>query len=284
MPSAARLLQIFAGGSGLPSRILETPISQPATTPPERGGRSSAHAVAETIKAWLVERELRPGDRLPGETELIAEFGAAKGTVREAMRLLEAQGLVRSRTGPGGGHFVHEVSELRAQSLLGNYFFFQEPTIGDVYQLRRLLEPELAASLAGKLSEDALRRLELAMAPYENPPESIEESEAQRIAELGFHEVLAELSDNPLLAFQTRFLISLLKNLATCRKIYKRRIPDFRRRGRDYQARLIQALRAGDAGAARAIMKAHMQSAQLVMERQEATLPRDFLSGERKAR
>ncbi|GMG85598.1 FadR/GntR family transcriptional regulator [Paralimibaculum aggregatum] len=227
----------------------------------------------------MVERDLKPGDRLPAEADLIVQFGAAKSTVREAMRLLEAQGLVRSRTGPGGGHFVHEVSELRAQSLLANYFYFRPPSISDIYQIRRVLEPELAASLAGKVSEEDLQRLERAMASYESPPESIEESEAQRIAELDFHEVLAELSENSLLAFQCRFLIGLLKNLAVCRKIYKRRIPDFRRLGRDYQVRLIQALRSGDADAARAIMLAHMQSAQHVMERQEATLPRNFLTG-----
>jgi len=222
---------------------------------------------------------MQPGDRLPPEGELMASFGAAKGTVREAMRLLEAQGLVRSRTGPSGGHFVDEVSELRAQALLHNYFFFQSPTIGDIYQLRRTLEPELAASLAGKLSEADLLELELAMAPYEDSPESVEESEAQRIAELGFHEVLAGLSDNPLLRFQCRFLLSLLKNLAVCRSIYRRRIPDFRRKGRDYQSRLVMALRAGDGAAARAIIADHMLSAQRVMERQEAELPRDFLAG-----
>lgn len=255
-------------------------ISPPATTPPERGYRRRPQIVAETIKEWMIARDLGPGDRLPGEAALIAEFGASKGTIREAMRLLEAQGLVRSRTGPGGGHFVHEVSELRAQALLGNYFFFRDISIGDIYQLRRVLEPELAASLARRgVSQAGIARLEAAMASYEHPPASVGESEAQRIAELGFHEVLAELSDNPLLAFQCRFLVSLLKNLAVCRKIYRRRIPNFRRDGRDYQTRLIQALRAGDAGAARAIMRAHMVSAQRVMEEQEAMLPRGFLGG-----
>ena len=75
-----------------------------------------------------------PGERLPSETEMIARFGMAKGTIREAIRILEAQGLVKSRTGPGGGVFVHQVSEERATALLGNYFYFQHLTIDDVYQ------------------------------------------------------------------------------------------------------------------------------------------------------
>ena len=78
--------------------------------------------VAESIKDWVVDEGLKAGDRLPGEAELIARFGMAKGTIREAMRILEAQGLIKTRTGPGGGSFVHEVSRQRAKALLGNYF------------------------------------------------------------------------------------------------------------------------------------------------------------------
>ena len=80
----------------------------------------------------------------------------AKGTIREAMRVLEAQGLIKTRTGPGGGSFVHEVSQQRAKALLGNYFYFKDLTIGDIYQLRLTLEPELAATLAGKFARGNL--------------------------------------------------------------------------------------------------------------------------------
>lgn len=225
----------------------------------------------------MVERDLRPGDRLPTEADLMAEFGAAKGTVREAMRLLEAQGLIRSRTGPGGGVFVHEVPEAQAQALLANYFFFRNPSIGDIYQSRRMLEPELAAGLAGKLSEANLTELANALAPYSDPPRTVEESEVQRIAELQFHEILAGFSENPILAFQCRFLVKLLKELAVCQKIYRRRIPGFRRQGRDYQSRLVDALRRSDASLAREIMAAHMDAARKVMEAQEAEIARSFL-------
>ena len=87
--------------------------------------------VAEAIKNWVVEQGLHAGDRLPGEADLIERFGMAKGTIREAMRVLEAQGLIKTRTGPGGGSFVHEVSRQRAKALLGNYFYFKDLTIGE---------------------------------------------------------------------------------------------------------------------------------------------------------
>ncbi|SFC66930.1 FadR/GntR family transcriptional regulator [Tropicimonas isoalkanivorans] len=258
---------------------MERDITPPATTLPADAPRMSRPQIAAAaIKDWVVERGMRPGDRLPGEAELMAHFGMAKGTIREALRVLEAQGLIRTRTGPGGGAFVNEVSEARARALLGNYFYFQEIGVGDIYALRHALEPVLVAQLAGTLPEERIVLLEEVMTAYETPPETIEESERQRMAELDFHALLASFSPNPLLRFQCRFLIGLLKDITICRRIYRRRIPGFRAAGRDYQSRLIQALRAGDGGAARAIMRAHMTAAQKIMEEQESVVLRQFLS------
>ena len=106
-------------------------IPAPTKTGPAR--RSRPVRVAEAIKGWVVEQGLEPGDRLPGEAELIDRFGMSKGTIREAMRLLQAQGLVVTKTGPGGGSFVGQVTTDRAHALLANYFYFQNISIDDIY-------------------------------------------------------------------------------------------------------------------------------------------------------
>ena len=234
--------------------------------------------VAEAIKDWVVEQGLRAGDRLPGEAELIARFGMAKGTIREAMRILEAQGLIKTRTGPGGGSFVHEVSRARAKALLGNYFYFKDLTIGDIYQLRLALEPELAASLAGKLSEEALTQLENNIAEYSEPAQSPDEEREQHVASLRFHAILAEQAENPLLGFIVDFMATLLTDLTVYRELYKPPNVELWKRGWDYQVRLVMALREGDAGAARAIMRAHMETAWSLMRGQEAEMARRFIS------
>ena len=92
----------------------------------------------------------------------------SKGTIREAMRLLQAQGLIETKTGPGGGSFVGEVTRERAAALLANYFYFRDVTIDDIYQVRIALEPELAASLAGRLSEAQIAELEVIMEDFES--------------------------------------------------------------------------------------------------------------------
>ena len=170
--------------------------------------------VAEEIKNWVVEQALEAGDRLPSEPEMIARFGMSKGTIREAMRILEAQGLIRTRTGPGGGSFVHEVSKERARALLGNYFYFRHLTIADIYQLRRLLEPELVAGLAGTLTPEVLEELEENIASYASPAETLEDEREQHVASLRFHAILAAQAGNDLLGFLIEFMVSILADTA----------------------------------------------------------------------
>jgi len=235
--------------------------------------------VAEAIKDWVVEGGLKAGDRLPGEAELIERFGMAKGTIREAMRILEAQGLIKTRTGPGGGSFVHEVSRERARALLGNYFYFKNLTISDIYQLRRALEPELAASLAGRLTEDVLAELEADLTAYAMPSRTLDEEREQHIVSLRFHATLAAQADNELLGFLIDFMVSILSDLTVYRRLYSPPNQELRQRGYDYQSRLVIALRTGDTEGARAIMAAHMETAQTLMEGQEARMLRKFMPG-----
>ena len=234
--------------------------------------------VAEAIKDWVVEQGLQSGDRLPGEAELIARFSMSKGTIREAMRILEAQGLIKTRTGPGGGSFVHEVSRQRAKALLGNYFYFKNLTIGDIYQLRLTLEPELAGSLAGKLPENILRQLEENIAEYSEPSATLEEERQQHVASLRFHAILAEHSDNPLLGFIIDFMVNLLSDLTVYRRLYSPPNIELWKQGRDHQKQLIASLREGDGERARSIMSDHMETAWKLMRQQELEMESRFIS------
>lgn len=253
----------------------------PATTPstdPAPSRLSRPTRVAEAIKDWIVQAHFGAGDRLPSEPELIERFGMSKGTIREAMRILEAQGLVKSRTGPGGGTFVHEVSKERARALLGNYFYFKDLTIRDIYQLRRVLEPELAAALAGNLPETVLGRLEAIIGEYDAPAQDVEEEREQHVASLRFHALLAEQADNALLGFLIDFMVNMLSDLTVYRKLYEPPNLELWRRGRAFQLDLVEALRTGDADMARRVMRDHMETAQKLMEAQEAEMQRRFIS------
>ncbi|GGK22079.1 FadR/GntR family transcriptional regulator [Salinarimonas ramus] len=257
------------------------PLGPPPLARPR--GRTRTMQVAETLKDWIHERGLEPGDRLPQERELIALFKVSRGTMREALKLLEAQGLVRVRTGPSGGAQVAEPSVEQAAELLGNYFFFKDLTIRDIYAIRKRLEPDLAASVAEIATEADVRHLLAAMTLYEAPAFGAQEERRQWIAELEFHDVLVSLAPDPLLAFVCGFAIRLLKDLAVCRTIYERPSPELRHRGRLYQLELVDALRARDPEAARRTMSAHMAFAEEVMVAEEAVVRRAFLRARRDA-
>lgn len=251
-----------------------TQSQHPVTNTPRR---KRTDVIGEAIKDYIAQQGLRPGDRLPHEHYLIETLDASKGTIREALRALESQGLIQTRTGPQGGTFLAEVSAERTLELLSNYFFFRPPTIHDIYEIRKQLEPSLVASITGLLDDAAFQRLENVMAFYSSPPTSLEEERTQRMKELEFHLVLVEYSPNPLMAMMCRFPIELLMNLTVCQRIYDQPYPELRHKGLDYQSRLLHALREWDAEGARAIMAEHMQAAQQLMETREAMLVREFL-------
>ncbi|NNU81041.1 FadR family transcriptional regulator [Halovulum dunhuangense] len=250
----------------------------PPQDPGARSRRSRPLHVADAIKDWVVERGLQPGDRLPGEAELIDRFGMAKGTIREAMRLLQAQGLIETKTGPGGGSFVGEVTRERASALLGNYFYFRHVTIDDIYQVRIALEPLLAGSLAGRLSDAQLGELEAIMEAYAEPAADAEEERRQHVASLRFHARLSDFGGNALLGFFIGFMAQILTDLTVYKRLYTTPNHDLWEKGRQHQIDLIAALRSGDSARAKAVMRSHMEMARDLMEAQQAEVLKRFIA------
>lgn len=233
--------------------------------------------LAESIKTWIVEENLKPGDRLPNEQQVMELFDASKSTVRESMRILDAQGILATKTGPKGGAFVAEMGESKAQSLLSNYLFFKDVSISDLYQIRQSLEPDVAASLAGKLSEDQLHRLEIQIEKYCTPPADIYQEQEHHVASIEFHSLLASYSSNELLKFIVRFTAQMLTELTIYKKLYEPENHELWLTGVQSQKQLVEALRSGNAEQAKQVMSQHMQTAHQLMKMQEVEVANQFL-------
>lgn len=254
--------------------MTRAPTSAPPTGRPRR---KRTDEIVDALKRMIVDHGLGPGDRLPQERELMAQFAASKGTVREALKALEVQGLISVRTGPGGGAFIERMSEGRAMSLLSNFLFAKNLSIANIYEMRKALEPLVAASATAHIDDAGLARLEAIIAIYDHEPADAQERWNQRMAELDFHGVVAEYSDNPILAFTCRFLQRLLKDLAIAQDIYVQPEPVQRQSGIRHQRDLIAAMRRRDADAARAILAEHMAEAEQHMLGLQAKLIDRFL-------
>ncbi len=247
----------------------------PALDPHAGKRRKRPDIIADSIRDRLMAAGLAPGKRVPAEWLSPEHLGVSRGTLREALKILEFQGLIASKTGPGGGSFVASIDPDNAIRILDNLFLFEPPSIADIYAIRKLVEPELAATAAtDSLSEEAFRTLQATIRLYEVEPSSSEDEYRQRLAELDFHAELARNSSNRLLGFVAIFLLSLLRDMTVCREIYQLSNPQLREVGLHYQVRLLRAIKRGDAEAARQIMHDHMTEAEAYMLKSAATRQR----------
>ncbi len=223
-----------------------------------------ADRVAEQVKRWITDHALRPGDRLPKEAELQALFAVSKGTMREALALLAGEGLVDVRTGPKGGATIREVSLDRAFRLLQNFLYFREPTAADLYAVRLLIEPEIAAGAVKALTAEQFAAMEQTLdccAPLLH----------QRQEDLHFHDILAEAHPNPLLRFNAQFINRSLRELV----VIEGREAQYRRFGEANVAAhraILDAARRRQSEKVRSLMRDHIEEAQAHVRKLEATV------------
>ncbi len=140
------------------------------------------------------------------------------------------------------------------------------------------MNPNLPPRWQASLDAGQITAPEAIVARYPRPAESAEEERDQHVASLAFHRKLAEFSGNPLLGFVVDFMASILADLTVYRRLYDPPNRTLYERGRASQLALIAALREDRAEEARAIMRAHMEGAEALMQRQEAQVMRRFIA------
>lgn len=228
--------------------------------------------VAQEIKRLITEKNLSPGDRLPRESELQAQFQVSKGTIREALKSLEVQGLITISTGPSGGGTVVEVPLDRTLQFMQNYLFFQEVSIDDIYTVRQMLEPELAAGAVPHLTEADFEALEHSIACCD-PTQSHDDLVSQRRDDMNFHDILAAANPNPFLRFTCELINEMIRQLI----VFANRTPqsEHRRFGEanaQFHRSIVQAARARDVEKVRALMQQHMRDAASSVKRMKGRL------------
>lgn len=236
-----------------------------------------ADQIVDAVKRWIVVQDIQPGDRLPNEKALMELFECSKGTVREALKSLEVQGLITVRTGPNGGATLAEVPFGHASQMLRNYLHFQHATGPDIYGLRKLIEPEIAALACDHLSDNDLDELAQLTHCCAVTPIDIEQRLQHRMSELDFHILLADRCGNPILGFMGRFLNDLLKDLIIYKKVQLPEQIEFSTSNLHYHQHLVEAFRARDRSHVRQLMLEHMQAAEAFNIELEAKLSKQLL-------
>lgn len=215
--------------------------------------------VAEEIKRLITAKNLLPGDKLPRESELQSLFAVSKSTMREALKALEVQGLIKISTGPGGGGMVVEVPLDRTFQLMQNYLFFKEVRIEDIYQVRKLLEPELVASAVPHLTDAHFAALEHNIQCCDPMAEHVEDPLAQRQEEISFHDILAAACPNSFLRFSCEMINQMIRQLT----VFDNEMPPqeqekFGVSNTKFHKQILQAARNRDVERVRTLMSDHM--------------------------
>ena len=113
----------------------------------------TAELIAIHLRRQIVRGELKPGETLPPEMQLVGQFGVSRPTLREAFRILEAETLLSVRRGSRGGAQVMSPDVSVAARNIGLLLQIQGTTIDDVYQARMISEPPCAALLAKRRTQ-----------------------------------------------------------------------------------------------------------------------------------
>ncbi|HEY1888860.1 MAG TPA: GntR family transcriptional regulator [Steroidobacteraceae bacterium] len=119
-----------------------------------------SHVVAERLRAQIAAGILKLGDTLPAERDLLSQLGVSRPTLREALRVLESEGLIRLGRGARSGAMVLGPSIDTAARYGALYLACHGTTLGEIHQVRMLLEPPLVSLLAAREKKDFLRSLE----------------------------------------------------------------------------------------------------------------------------
>lgn len=223
----------------------------------------TAELVARQIRNAIIRGELADGDTLPAEAQLIAEFEVSRPTIREAVRILESEGLVTVARGARGGAKVSSPSYEMVERAAGIILQSQRVTIGDLYEMRTLIEPPAARLVAERNSEKAVPILRSFIDDeLNNIPNRIAVS--LLIAE--FHRLLMELSGNRTLNMFSQALRGLvdahLSLSARGRQHIDPKMSEKQLRfGLKSHSRLVDLIEAKDGAEAEAHWKRHMMAA-----------------------
>jgi DNA-binding FadR family transcriptional regulator len=215
----------------------------------------TSELIAAELRRQIVRGMVRPGEKLPPETQLMEQFGVSRPTIREAFRILETERLIVVRPGSRGGAQVVPPDPTVAARYFGLLLQLAGATIDDVYEARKVAEPVCARMLALRRTEQDIADLAGVVAEIELAIESKNPS---------VPELIMQRSGNKTLALQSAVLHDIVAThieLRVSRNFDEAESPDrFRRAVKSYK-KLVSLVEERDAGGAELLWRSHMESA-----------------------
>jgi len=162
--------------------------------------KKSYQHVVEQIQTAIIDGELKQGDRLPSEMKLKDVFDTSRGTVREALRVLEQKGLISIRTGVKGGAVIKAANTEAMSDSMALLIRHGNVSLPHLAEFRELLEGHVAQQAARLANKEDIQNLKDILAKIEAliQTEPMGWDEFHRL-DASFHQELARVGQNPLL-------------------------------------------------------------------------------------
>ena len=224
----------------------------------------TSEIVADQIRAQIIRGERSEGDFLPPEGQLMESLGISRPTLREAFRILEAEGLISVVRGSRTGAKVHKPSVDLVARYAGYVLEAQGTTIADLYQARLAIEPSVVRWLATDRNRSATVKLRNLLAEMNT---LIEEGRLGEFIEHveTFHQTLVAASNLTTLTFLSRMLLNLAgKHQVDFQERHPRSLAERHKAARfGYRSyeKLVELIEAGDVEGAVAHWRLHLRNA-----------------------
>ncbi|GAA6527107.1 FadR/GntR family transcriptional regulator [Intrasporangium sp. DVR] len=204
--------------------------------------------IVDQVESAIARGELVPGQRLPSERELVTQFGTSRATVREALRVLESNGLVRSRPGDPNGPEVLPFTSRGLSKQLHRLARVEELTLAQLLVSRMMLDAT-ANRLAAVLRTDG--QLAGMQAAIERMHEAVDVGfDAFSQADVAFHEAVALASGNVLIQVSNEVVRDTVLSLISDKLAKSRNSRSLMRRSLRHHEAVLDAIRSGDGPAA----------------------------------
>jgi GntR family transcriptional repressor for pyruvate dehydrogenase complex len=229
---------------------------------PVRQSRASGEIVSQIERA-VFAGELETGDRLQSERELAEQFGVSRITVRDALRVLEARGLIRVKVGAMGGAFVADANTDRVAESISTLIKLKRMTLSELAEARTIVEAATASLAAQRADAGAVSRLQQHV---ERARPLLREPITHADASMDFHVELARAARNEVLE----------ATVEAYRELLVPSIRDLRdeKSGRATQKaheEIVEAVRRHDSEGARELMLTHLADFEKRLRRSLAT-------------
>jgi len=221
--------------------------------------------VCELIETRIIEGDLHVGDKLPTEKEMAAQYQVSRTVIREAMKALQEKGRIETHVAKGT-FVVDDVSKKVRASFDAVMRMDEGSGFSHLIEVREILEPDVAALVAGRANDAQIRKLQQAVDQMDRALEHMGDIDEFLNADFTFHMLLAGSSGNPLIPMIISPVVKLMREQQA---YYFSKVKEGAHRSQINHKLILAAIESQDADAARHYMKEHLHQVRIDVEAQE---------------